>query len=278
MSLYKYVPPERLDILRSLRVRFTQPGAQNDPFELRPVVDRFRRSEVARQGLAKPLSEEWDRQFSDKILKQFGSQFVNEVERIHPGYLASKKEAALAMADAESDHAALELIVQHLNTLGIFSLSEVPDDLLMWAHYAANHTGFVLEFDDGHAWFWAQRPQGDDCGVLKKVSYADEPSSRYLAELKAHEVFYTKGTKWEYEREWRIIRPLAESSMSPSEGVFLFDVPAPAITGVIAGLRTSSESLQELQKVHQSNHRLTHLRIGRISEVKNSNTLEVVWA
>jgi hypothetical protein len=278
MSLYKYVPPARLDVLRNLRIRFTQPGAQNDPFELRPVVDRFRRREVARHALAKPLSEEWDRQFSDKILKQFGSQFVNEVERIHPGYLASKKEAALAMADAESDHGALELIVQHLNALGIFSLSEVPDDLLMWAHYAANHTGFVLEFDGEHTWFWAQRPEEDDCGTLKKVSYADEPSSLYLAELKAHEVFYTKGKKWEYEREWRIIRPLAESSMSLNEGVFLFDVPATAITGVIAGLRTSSESLQELRKVRQGNDQLTHLRIGRISEVKSSNTLEVIWA
>jgi hypothetical protein len=69
---------------------------------------------------------------SDKVLKQFGSQFVDEVERMHPGYLASKKEAALAMADAESDHGAMELIAQHLNTLGILSLSEVPDDLLMW--------------------------------------------------------------------------------------------------------------------------------------------------
>lgn len=233
---------------------------------------------MARRTLAKPLSEEWDRQFSDKILRQFGSQFINEVERVHPGYLASKKEAALAMADAESDHGAIELIVQYLNTLGIFSLSEVPDDLLMWAHYAANHTGFVLEFDGEHSWFWEQRPEGDDCGTLKKVSYADEPSSRYLAELKAHEVFYTKGKKWEYEREWRIIRPLAESSMSPSEGVFLFDVPATAITGVIAGLRTSSESLQELQRVRQGNHQITHLRMGRMSEVKNSNTLEVIWA
>ena len=228
--------------------------------------------------MAKPFSEEWDRQFSDTILKQFGSQFVNEMEGIHPGYLASKKKAAFAMADAESDRGAMELIVQHLNTLGIFSLSEVPDDLLMWAHYAANHTGFVLEFNREHTWFCAHRPEGDDCGTLKKVSYADEPSSPYLAELKAHEVFYTKGKKWEYEREWRIIRRLAESSMSPSEGVFLFDVPATAITGVIVGLRTSSECLQELQKVRQGNHQLTHLRMGRMSEVKNSNTLEVIWA
>ena len=95
MSLYKYVPSERLDILRNLRIRFTQPGAQNDLFELRPPVNRFRKPEVARQTLSAPFSEEWDRQFSDKILKQFGLPFVNEIERMLPGYLDSQKEAAL---------------------------------------------------------------------------------------------------------------------------------------------------------------------------------------
>jgi hypothetical protein len=56
MSLYKYIPPERLDVLRNLRIRFTQPGAQIDPFEFRPLVDRFRRPEKA----AESLSEEWN--------------------------------------------------------------------------------------------------------------------------------------------------------------------------------------------------------------------------
>ncbi len=278
MSLYKYVSPERLDIIRNLRIRFTQPGAQNDPFELRPVVDRFRRPEVARQALSRPFSEEWDQQFSDKILKQFGPQLVNEIERKFPGYFAAQKEVALAKADMESDRGARDEINRLLNTLGIFSLSEVPDDLLMWAHYAANHTGFVLEFDDANVWFWAQRPKGDDCGNLRKVSYADQPSSGCLAELKAPEVFYAKGKKWEYEREWRIIRPLVESSTSPSEGVFLFDLPATVVTGVIAGLRTSGESLQELQEIHQSNSQLAHLRIGHILEVRNSNTFQIGWA
>lgn len=189
----------------------------------------------------------------------------------------SERGRSLAKADIQSDQAAREEIVQHLNTLGILSLSEVPDDLLMWAHYASNHTGFVLEFDDQHTWFWAQRPEGGDCGNLRKVSYTDQPSSGYLAELKAHEVFYTKGKKWEYEREWRIIRPLVESSTSPGEGVFLFDLPATVITGVIAGLRTSSESLRALDEIRQSSPQLTHLHIGRMLEVKNSNALEAVW-
>src|SRR5271157_4663926 len=110
MSLYKYLPPERLDVLRNLCIRFTQPGAQNDPFEFRPLINRFRRPEVARQAISKPLSEEWDRR-----LKQFGSEFVNEVERISPGCQALRKEAALVEADVQGDQASREEIFRELN-------------------------------------------------------------------------------------------------------------------------------------------------------------------
>ena len=36
--LYKYLAPERIDVLQKRRIRFTPPGAFNDPFEFRPVL------------------------------------------------------------------------------------------------------------------------------------------------------------------------------------------------------------------------------------------------
>ena len=36
--LYKYLAPERIDVLQKRLVRFTPPGAFNDPFEFRPVL------------------------------------------------------------------------------------------------------------------------------------------------------------------------------------------------------------------------------------------------
>lgn len=276
MSLYKYVTRERLDVLRKLRIRFTQPSHQNDVFELRPAVMRFRDSVAARQALTGPLSEEWDRQFSAKIASRLGPQAVAELEKRRPGYLASLRETALAAADDESDQARREDMRQRLDSLGILSLSETPADLLMWAHYAANHTGFVFEFDDGHPWFWAPRPDGDDCGNLRKVNYSDQPSSLNLSELKATEVFYTKATKWAYEKEWRIIRPLAESSMRLGSGIFLFGMPPTLITGVVAGLRSSNESLRELDGIFRSNPDLAHVRIGRVAE-GNLNALDLTW-
>ena len=36
MPLFKYIRPERIDVIEQLEIRFTQPDALNDPFELRP--------------------------------------------------------------------------------------------------------------------------------------------------------------------------------------------------------------------------------------------------
>ncbi len=39
MKLYKYLPPERIDVLTTLHVRFTQAEDFNDPFEVAPHLD-----------------------------------------------------------------------------------------------------------------------------------------------------------------------------------------------------------------------------------------------
>src|SRR5947207_1139944 len=38
MILYKYLRPARVDVLKHRRIRFTQPGDFNDPFEFRPKI------------------------------------------------------------------------------------------------------------------------------------------------------------------------------------------------------------------------------------------------
>lgn len=39
MTLFKYIRPERIDVIRNLEIRITQPDALNDPFELQPHFD-----------------------------------------------------------------------------------------------------------------------------------------------------------------------------------------------------------------------------------------------
>jgi hypothetical protein len=45
--LYKYVKPERLQDLIDGRIRFTQPSAQNDPFEFQPFYEAVASADLA---------------------------------------------------------------------------------------------------------------------------------------------------------------------------------------------------------------------------------------
>jgi hypothetical protein len=81
--------------------------------------------------------------------------------------------------------------------MGILSLTERPDNHLMWVHYAKNHTGFVVGFD-AHADFFQQ-----DNRVLRKVEYKTGPDVLPQGDI---EVCFAKANDWEYEKEWRCVR------------------------------------------------------------------------
>jgi hypothetical protein len=277
MSLYKYVPPERLDVLRNLRIRFTQPGAQNDPFEFRPLVSRFRRPEVAHQQ----LSEQWNEKFP-KVVSQLDPDTQVRLEKFmrrFPACVASVRELRLGEADKQSDPAIREEIFQELNRrVGILSLSEIPNSFLLWWRYASGQSGFVYEFDDKHPWFWEKTEEKDDIHELRKVNYVDVPSSGYLSELPAPEVLYSKRRYWEYEREWRIIRPLVEGWHPPKdEEIHLFRIPPTALTGVIVGSSATQDSSGELVRIIKSNPDLAHLRVGCAHHIPSDCTVDIEY-
>ena len=65
MLLYKYVHPDRIDILKNFQLRFSSPAALNDPFEMKPVIASLAPSnEILRQfheNLPGLLAEEYSK-------------------------------------------------------------------------------------------------------------------------------------------------------------------------------------------------------------------------
>lgn len=131
----------------------------------------------------------------------------------------------------------------------ILCLSDVPDSILMWSHYAQSHSGMVLRFTD-------QTP-GNPLVRARRVHYVDQmPSllneealSRILAGCRAldtrrimDEVIYTKSSHWAYEREWRVFAGRGRSDNSYE------DIPFDAreLNGVIFGVRTAETERQTL--------------------------------
>ena len=118
---------------------------------------------------------------------------------------------------------------QTLNTWGICCFSEVPDSLLMWAHYANKHRGFCLKFSTEN--FYVALPP--NMVIPHQVHYTEQyPIARIAEDVAIEATLLTKAEQWEYEQEWRIITP---------DRVGWIPFPAPCLIGVIFGCRMPQE-------------------------------------
>ncbi len=85
--------------------------------------------------------------------------------------------------------------------LGIYSLSRIRNDILMWSHYADSHKGFCIQFLDD--------PKDRFIARAQSVSYSEDyPIVNPITEtdaIRLEKSLLTKAKHWEYEDEWRII-------------------------------------------------------------------------
>jgi hypothetical protein len=245
MKLYKYMPPHLWEsVLGDRLVRFTQPDDLNDPFEMKPFYKSF----LAAQEIFSELSpSEYD-----KALLKIQSEWLDQIKALVPVSSIPNLDEAWALI-VERVPAVLDpclpsvtdvfstMINRHI---GVLCLTERPDDPVMWSHYAQSHRGFVIQLDSEHAFFNQRRSDADEFGYLRKVRYDERPST-VLTNVDSADVFCVKGKDWEYEKEWRMLRPLRDcDKMIPKDGlpICLFTIPADCITGVICGNKMDDQT------------------------------------
>ena len=150
-------------------------------------------------------------------------------------------------------------------TIGILSLAEKSDDLLMWAHYAAAHTGFVIELDTTNPYFEQRRTTADEFGWLRRVEYSHRrPTLSVDVGDIGIALLMTKPAAWSYESEWRMLMPLSSASetihASPHD-ICLFDFPANAIKSLILGHRIKTANAELILKTVRSSRLLRHVTL-----------------
>jgi len=131
-----------------------------------------------------------------------------------------------------------------LKNVGILSLSSVYTSLTMWAHYANNHQGIVIEFDESHDFFNPKLEFNSKipCFLhgLKKVLYKQKRLSINSDNWVQEENFLIKSNDWAYENEYRMTIILDESSNSDKYNI---KFPSEVITSVYIGYNATQETI-----------------------------------
>ena len=223
---YKYVAPNTaLAILENQSIRYSSPLLFNDPFDhqiglhLDFDLMQFPQKVVARlEYLASnphiPLRHDAGSMgLALKIMRgNFSTHgfprgaFLREV-------LPIISEGAQII---ESTRAAFEAHwLDSLKAIRTFCVTEEKDNLLMWAHYAKDHTGAVLEL-------WSLPEEDNALSVSEPVQYSSKPPAFFTEDIfidyfcgvsdldvRAHSrrSIYTKSDHWRYEKEWRVYYP-----------------------------------------------------------------------
>lgn len=244
MRLFKYFPPARLDVLENLRLCFSTPQNLNDPFELQPPLmmeeTNRRLSEYSRANL-------------DEIVEQQLTEALGPMRTLAtPEMLEPLKKKFLdnldSVLEANSGNIQGMFNSAAAKHIGVLCLSEVNDDILMWAHYTDSHQGFVVEFDPSSAYFNKKITQEDEFRHLRKVIYSEVRPEFSLLTAKNLDAFLTKSPHWVYEKEWRMMVSVKDAQVVKEIGektFHLFDFPASAIVSITFGCRMTQENREK---------------------------------
>lgn len=276
-ALYKFVVANRVDVLENKLIRFTQPSALNDPFELKPLFETIIPEEEFEDTVTPPwamIEEEVRKKYRTLTLKQ--REQIPSLEVIIEFLKANPEVMQNLLADfvpslkqfaSDFTPRMRQMIADALATrAGILSLSESLTNLLLWAHYAASHTGFAIAFNAQHYYFSRRRPEKDELYHLRKVRYVDRSSKgRALRHLDGDDLLVTKAASWEYEAEWRMLALLDDAERVIGDGdnaIYLFSFPIEAVSSVVLGARTPAWVRERVERIIASSDG-AHIKLKR---------------
>lgn len=244
--LYKYFTPDRVDVLDNALLRYTPLGAFNDPFEGRPDVSELTADSIL-LGRMRDLAIEVSRETYEALHANARAKMTYEAYLVLLNeQVDGAAKSSLGTYKAASEQAKTHLLNTMDKLVGALCLTEEPDNLLMWPHYASSHEGFVVEFDAHHDYFHSQRSPEDEFFRLRRVTYRGARPNLDLQDANGIDLFLVKSSGWSYENEWRILRPLAQAERRIDVGHYpidLFSFPRDAVTSVILGARSTPQTL-----------------------------------
>jgi len=249
--LYKYITdPGAVQLLFQGVCKFTPIPELNDPSELIPnlILDDVKASlDYFRQN-----------GYTDTDMFHLRRQGML-LQRLAPRFQAievpdTREQATLLIRSSFYDDVPrLERLLNDTaremsSKVGLFCLSRRFDSLPMWAHYAGNATGLVVEFAGLEKYF-----TGDETGVLRQpiaVRYERERVGVSFDPQSHETIFFAKFLDWSYEQEVRVVLPLTDCrvrELPDQKRLYLYDVPRDCVKRVILGWNMSADKVKDVR-------------------------------
>ena len=270
--MYKFISNSEpfFDIVRSLlqgEIKFSLIHELNDPTELIPsmVFDDVRKS---RERLLQDGFSEEEFEYIRKQERLF-QRLAPECQVVPAP--ASREKARELLQNQIFDRedylksALFKTAKIMTSRIGVFCLSRRYDSFPMWAHYASNAKGLVVEFRNLNKTF-----SGDNTGILREpvpIRY-ERGKIGVTFDPKSHEsLFFCKLPDWSYEREVRIILPLDECCDKNVNGktIYVHKMRSNYIARLILGWKMTSETVENVRQLvseNNSNVEVVQARIG----------------
>lgn len=149
---------------------------------------------------------------------------------------------------------------QHiLQSCGIACFTRGWNNELLWSHYAKNHTGFCIGYNEAVIRSWSEVVESNDVAYLEEApvfKFFEESPDEF-----SRKAVFSKSKSWEYENEFRLI----------FNNSGLKTLPNGAILEVILGCRASNMLRGEARRrlgtsgfeIYQAAEILTNYRLSR---------------
>lgn len=246
LALYTYYKPKYWkDIFEDWDIKFTPMSDFNDPFE-------------GRASFKETYDDKFFLEYPEARIAGMTTQEINA--RMTP-------ELRKELVD--------RILLKNSSRFGIFCLTTKPDNLLMWSHYAAAHTGFVVKFNLDSDFF--TKEYADSSWKPKPIEYVGrrpllETLTGGTRENGAGDFFYKKSRRWEYEKEYRMICSFVDKGYkcktkikNNKEIKGFHSIPKDAISEVIFGVKTSESLMSEICEAITSNNECAHIKFKKMS-------------
>jgi hypothetical protein len=180
-----------------------------------------------------------------QIRQQHGLQYPEAVlAYVRGGVVEGMKRATNISAEINTQ------IRSVMADTSIFCVSETHDNLLMWSHYAQNHTGAVIKF--------LVLPEVDSpLIVAQPVRYTIRMPRREFASMLDFQkslteivelITLTKSDVWACEKEWRIVAGLRDKTQSYE----ILSYAPEEVGAVYLGCKMSEDDKEELIEITRS--------------------------